>query len=336
MHNLTKNIGRSRVPKNISPGVTVEINRVLICRPNHRLGNLLLITPLLQEVIAAFPASKIDLVVQGGLAPILFENYDNVDKIIQLPKKPFENLMIYFRQFMTFKKQKYDMAINAVHTSSSGKLYTLFANAKYKIFNEVDIEFHSSFEDHEHIAKYQVYSFRNYIAMLGHGKNKKPVASINLKLSPSEIALGQNTLKEIVNNEKKTISIFTFATDDKCHSESWWEEFYDKLKAQHPTHNIVEVLPIENVSQIAFKAPTFYSKDIRLITAVIANTEVFIGADSGIMHLASSAQVPVIGLFSRDNQNVYQPFGNNSLVVNTNAIDIDGCLKILRNILIKQ
>jgi hypothetical protein len=38
----------------------------------------------------------------------------------------------------------------------------------------------------------------------------------------------------------------------------------------------------ENVSQIAFK-PTFYSKDIREIGAVIANTEIFIGADSGII-----------------------------------------------------
>jgi predicted Rossmann-fold nucleotide-binding protein len=59
------------------------------------------------------------------------------------------------------------------------------------------------------------------------------------------------------------------------------------------------VLPVENVSQIGFKAPTFYSKDVREIGALMANTEVFIGGDSGIMHLASASKVSTVGLFPR-------------------------------------
>jgi hypothetical protein len=70
---------------------------------------------------------------------------------------------------------------------------------------------------------------------------------------------------------------------------------YDRLKAEYSNYNIIEVLPVENVSQIGFKAPTFYSKDVREIGALMANTEVFIGGDSGIMHLASASKVS--GLF---------------------------------------
>jgi muconolactone delta-isomerase len=66
------------------------------------------------------------------------------------------------------------------------------------------------------------------------------------------------------------------------------------LKAEYSNYNIIEVLPVENVSQIGFKAPTFYSKDVREIGALMANTEVFI--DSGIMHLASASKVST-GLF---------------------------------------
>ena len=66
-----------------------DIKRILICRPNHRLGNLLLITPLLQEVIETFPSAKIDLFVKGGIAPSLFLNYSNIGRIIQLPRRPF-------------------------------------------------------------------------------------------------------------------------------------------------------------------------------------------------------------------------------------------------------
>ena len=46
-----------------------KIKRILICRPNHRLGNLLLITPLIQEISETFPDCKIDLFVKGGIAP---------------------------------------------------------------------------------------------------------------------------------------------------------------------------------------------------------------------------------------------------------------------------
>ena len=333
MHNITKNIGRSHFPKNVDLTPKVEIKKVLICRPNHRLGNLLLITPLVQEVIATFPECKIDLLVQGGLAPILFENYENVENIIQLPKKPFKNLINYVKGFLSIKKRRYDLVINAVIGSSSGKLYTLMASAKYKVFGEDNEDIKIRFKDHEHIAKYQVYSFRNYLNKLGYENNDKPVIGLNLKLNSLEIETGKKIVKELVNNDKKTICLFTHATGGKCYSESWWMEFYERLKIEFPNYNLIEVLPIENISKIAFKAPSYYSKDIRELGSVIANTEVFIGADSGIMHLASASQTPTVGLFSRANQNSYEPFGNNSVAVNTNQMNTKECIKIINDIL---
>ena len=59
MRILTKNIGNA----NISKSGTIDkskIKKVLICRPNGRLGNMLLVTPLIQEVSAVFPGCKID------------------------------------------------------------------------------------------------------------------------------------------------------------------------------------------------------------------------------------------------------------------------------------
>ena len=102
MRGLTKNIGAS-VNQNSNLPAREEIKRVLICRPNQRLGNLLLITPLVQEVTATFPECKIDLFVKGGLAPIIFENYDNINLVIELPKKPFKNLINYFKVWITIK-----------------------------------------------------------------------------------------------------------------------------------------------------------------------------------------------------------------------------------------
>jgi len=336
MHNITKNIGNSHVVHNVDLTDKNKINHILICRPNHRLGNLLLITPLLQEVIATFPESKVDLVVQGGLAPILFKNYENVENIIQLPKRPFKYPIKYIRGCMAVKKIKYDIVINAVKTSSSGKLFTKFSNSKYKVFGEDGNDVELKFKDCEHIAKNQVYGFRNYLNGIGFVKNNNPIVPLNLKLCPLEKAVGKEILKELVNNNKKTICLFTYATDDKCHSETWWIEFYEKLEIKYSNYNIIEVLPIENISMIQFRAPTFYSKDIRQIGSLIANTEVFICADSGIMHLASSSQTPTVGLFSRDNLAIYQPFNNNNIGICTVKSNISECIKVVNNILVKN
>ena len=101
---LTKNIGSAQKNQIIDLSQKIEIKRVLISRPNHRLGNLLLITPLVQDVIATFPDCKIDLFVKGGLAPIVFQNYENINYIIELPKKPFKHLIAYFQVWIKIKK----------------------------------------------------------------------------------------------------------------------------------------------------------------------------------------------------------------------------------------
>ena len=334
---LTKNIGNSDKKQNFDLSQKIEIKRVLISRPNHRLGNLLLITPLVQEVERTFPDCKIDLFVKGGLAPIIFQNYKNINYIIELPKKPFNNLISYFQVWIKIKKQRYDIVLNVTKNSSSGRLSAKFADAKYKLFGGLDPETQLKHPDYEHIAKYPVYEYRRFLTQLGFGTTEIPVPSLDLKLSLLEITEEKKTVKELVKNDKKTISIFTYATDDKCYSKSWWEEFYEKLKLEYgDDYNIIEVLPVENISQIGFKATTFYSKDIREIGAVIANTAIFIGADSGIMHLASASLTSTVGLFSRDNQKTYEPYNNNSIAINTTTSTMDEWIKTINNILTKN
>src|SRR5688572_23750002 len=106
---LTKSIKDSRI----------KVKRVLICRPNHRLGNLLLITPLIQEITEIFPDCQIDLFVKGGIAPILFKNYENIHRIIQLPKRPLLHLLGSVKAGISIRKHRYDLVIDVDKKSSS-------------------------------------------------------------------------------------------------------------------------------------------------------------------------------------------------------------------------
>ncbi|OXA99323.1 ADP-heptose--LPS heptosyltransferase [Flavobacterium oncorhynchi] len=333
MRGLTKNIGKPKEDPGFVLVDKMEIKRVLVCRPNARLGNLLLITPLVQEVSEMFPNCKVDLFVKGTLAPVIFENYDCIDKVIDLPKKPFKSLLKYLNVWISIKRRKYDIAINVDQNSSSGRLAVQFSNAKYKFFGDLFEESQLVKSDYNHIAKYPVYNFRYYLTKLGFAKSNKIIAPIDLKLSSSEIAEGKEILNDLVSNAKRTICIFTYATGAKCLSVEWWESFYSQLTAEYKNYNIVEILPVENVSQIDFKAPTFYSKDIREIGSVIANADLFIGADSGIMHLASAVQTPTIGLFSVSNIQKYEPYDNCSVGIDVNLYSKKDYIKTINSIL---
>lgn len=334
MQKLTKNIGNTGIGT-IEPIDKNKIKKVLICRPNGRLGNMLLITPLVEEVTKNFPNCKIDVFVKGTLAPIVFEKYENIDKIIHLPKKPFKELIKYFKVWTLIRKQKYDVAINVDQNSSSGRLGVKFSTAKYKFFGNLPEGVTLEHKDYEHIAKYPVYNFRYFLSQVGIKDTNEPVAPLDLKLSEAEIANGKQILDKIVDPNKRSIAIFTYATGEKCYNPTWWTEFYTALKNEFPDENIFEVLPVENVSQINFEAPTFYSKDVREIGSVLANVAVFVGADSGIMHLSSAAKAPTAGLFSVSNLKKYEPYGNGSIGLDTNVLGIPDFIKAIKEILKK-
>ena len=333
MHGLTQNLGSSSKVRAIG-GKKIEIKRILISRPNSRLGNQILITPLIQEVSDTFPECKIDLFVRGYVAEIIFENYKNVDRIIKLPKKPFKDLGKYIKVWFSLRKYNYDIVINVDKVSSSGRLSTLISNGKIKFFCDSYNDLEVRYNDYLHIAKFPVYNLRSYLTQLGYKETNKPVPPLDLKLSSAERTKGKEVLDSLVSNTKKTIAIYTFATGTKCYSVEWWMEVYGRLKSEFgKEYNILEVLPVENVSQIGFDAPSYYSKDLREIAAVIASTELFLGADSGMMHLASSALTPVVGLFSVTSVDKYQPYGANSVAIHTDTAGVEDIIHAISKIL---
>lgn len=334
---LTNNIGNTKRYENPDFIDKKEIKRILICRPNHRLGNQLLITPIVQELTAIFPDSKIDLFVKGNVASVIFENYDSIDTIISLPKEHFKFIFKYIKSWILLRQKQYNLVINATENSSSGKLSTNFAKSKHKYFGDFnnDLEQNSINNDLNHIAKRPVLALRNYLSKAGIDVSKTQIPSLDIRLSNLEIAEGKKRLIELVDNDKKTICLFTYATGDKCYSEIWWLELYEAIKLKYTNYNIIEILPVENISKINFKAPSFYSKDLRQICSFIANTDVFVGADSGMMHLASASLTPTIGLFSITDIEVYAPYNNKNIGINTNSMKTNEIIEVIDNVLSK-
>ncbi|MGV0755732.1 glycosyltransferase family 9 protein [Empedobacter brevis] len=334
MRGLTGGIGKGSL-ENINKSESIKIERVLINRPNQRLGNTLLITPLVQEIIQFNPKVKIDLFVKGKVAPIVFENYPQIDQIIELPKKPFKDLASYIKVWLKIKRKKYDLVINVDKQSSSGRLSTSFANSKYKLFGDEFIA-DTTQENQLHQAQYPVYQFRKFLELFDRKERKEAVPQQNIQLSEREIEKGKKMLEEITeNSSKKTIAFFTFATGAKCYNEEWWTEFYNLFYPKYAEeYNLIEILPVENISMLTHKLPEYYSKDVREIASVMFNCEVVIAADSGMMHLSSAAPSKTIGLFkSEDFMQRYKPYGEGNAVVLAKDDNQEGVMEALEKIL---
>ena len=300
---------------------TTLVRKVLIARPNHRLGNNLLLTPLVKEVNKFFPNAEIHLFLMGNIGEIIFENYKDVTKIIKLPRKPFKNTLEYFSCWISLLNENYDVSINANRVSSSGKLAVKVSRSKYKFYNIINEEL-LKINDYHHNAKNPIYNLRFII----HNKLNKVnnvIPKLDIKLREYEIQNGKNLLRNMFKEHKPVICLFTFATADKCYSKEWWKILYSKIKHYENEYNILEILPKENISQINFAAKSYYSNDIREIASVMCNTKLFIGADSGMMHLAHASKVSTIGLFNVTEIEFYGVYGNSNINVNTNNCDHD-------------
>jgi ADP-heptose:LPS heptosyltransferase len=333
MHGLTRYVGFSDTK--IKAGEGAGIKRILLCRPNSRLGNQLMITPLVQECIARFPGCRIDLFVRGSLAEIIFKNYEETDRIIELPRKPFRQLGQYLKVWLSLRQRRYDLAVNVTEGSSSGRLATRFARARWRLFNNTDprLDWSALFSGYGHMAQNPVYNLRLCLP-LSRREQQGPVPPLSLRLSAGELANGRKVLRRYADDTKPVICLYTFATGLKCYSKEWWAVMYAGLKeAFGDRYHLIEVLPAENVSQIDFCAPSYYSRDLREIASVIANSALFVGADSGIMHLAAASGTPVAGLFSVTEMYVYRPYGGLNLAINTNRTNTDRIIVELNMIL---
>ncbi len=300
---LTSTFKNSNNISELSAEKREDIKRILVTRPNHRLGNQILLSPLIQSLEAEFPKAKIHILVNGNLSKILFENYPNVEKIYALPKKPFKNLGKYLKVSIKLLSTTYDLTILGDESSNSSKIFAKLSNSTYKIFGSL-----TDAQIPMHIAKRPVY---NLYSVLLPSVNSYDYPRLDLRLSENEIARGKEIISDYFGQDKKVVAIFTNATGGKKISKQWWFSFCELLEKSKPDLKILEILPKENISQVDFKYESYLSNDLREIASVIENCVAFIGADSGVMHLATATNTYTFGLFNgTTNPEVYGPYGN--------------------------
>lgn len=329
---MTSGIGKNNL-NSISKN-KADVKQILIVRTNHRLGNQLLITPLIEELISEFSNAKIDIFVQGKVAQFIHERNTAIDRIIELPRKPFKALGTYLSVWFSLRKKQYDLVINVIPSSSSGRIATMVSKGQIKLFGDEYQAEIDALTDGMHMAKIALYNHRFFSQSI-QPKEYKAIGPLYMRLDTQELTNAQNILNSLqVNKDKPVIGLFTYATGAKCYLKSQWINLHQDLVKQFPNYEFIEILPVENISAFDHQITSYYSKDIREIASVMHHCAAVLAADSGMMHLSVAANTPTLGLFKFDNIERYKPYGNNNCGVLSEELQPEAIVSALKEILV--
>lgn len=326
----------------LKPGelATKEIFRILVLRPNHRLGNVLMLTPLIREIESTFPGAEVDVLVAGAAGRDVFSNFVSVRRVHALPHYALRHLIQVLRTIIELRRFRYDLIIDPCADSNSNRLLTSLLKARYAL--GVPLRTSAAYAHWSqrmnsapaHMAIFPVYLLRHALAQsCAAASGKYP--GLDIRLTKAEQTAGRHILNTLLGCRNRPssqirIGIFANATGAKRFDESWWLQFIGTLVARRKEYTIIEIVAADARSRLDASFPAYYSTDARKLAALISNLDCFISADCGVMHLACASGTRTIGLFSVTDPSRYEPYGGGNRSLETAGKDAgDVALSVL-------
>ncbi len=298
-----------------------QIASVLVCRINGRIGNTLFLTPLLQRLHEIVPHASIDVATSYPQAYELLQSLPGMRQVIAFPHKGPRLASRYLHALRQLRAQRYDLVIDPVPESTNGRIALSLCRARYR----VGFTSGSQWAPLTHAIPETppMHQGVQPVYLLSRAFNVPFDASalqLSLHLRPEEMAAGRDALAAAMSRAAGTtdtaraFGFFAHATATKTIPRSWWLEFWQSFLKLEPDAVPVEFLP----PRTAATDPSFATLQFpstRALTAAMGATRMFISADTGPMHLASSTSVPTVALFQATDPSLYGPLKSSDLAI---------------------
>ena len=288
---------------------------LFIC--SNLIGDTILSTGVINYFVDQNEGAKLTFVIGPTAAPLL-KNYKNIENIIVFKKRKLNLhwLDILRKTYST----KWDIVVDF---RSSAISYILRNNKKY-IFKK--------YHNIHHIDQLNSsFGFDCSNLFIPTSDDEKNTVNDDLDISYKHIVIfpGGNwppklwsvgnynlTMKLLLEKYKKIKFILVGSLKEK-------NKFYKKLIKDINKDLIIDL----------------FGYNLTLTSAYMKKSDIFIGNDSGLMHLAVANKIKVISLFGPTDDKLYGPYGENNIVIRTsenlnyfNSINIDETLSYMNSI----
>ena len=291
-----------------------DVRRVLLVRLRS-IGDTVLATPSLFALKRFLPDVKVDILVEDWVAPLL-DNHPHVDNVVVLERGGF---MTRARVARELRAAKYDVVYN-LHGGTTATFLTRATGARYR----VGFKTYQYAQLHNHQApsplllwgQQKAHSVEQQLALLGWtGVPVTDRPRTQLGISQKATQTVNNLLAETGLTEQKIALIHPAAA------------FATKQWAVENFARIAEFLTDRGFAPVAIAAPNekalleklcsqasvkITTLDLPLpeVTALAARSELFVGNDSGIAHIAAAVGTAAVVIFGSSNIAHWRPWNS--------------------------
>jgi heptosyltransferase-3 len=287
---------------------------ILVCRPNTRLGNTLLMTPLLEEIEAALPGARVEILTACPAAHEVFREFPSVRRVHQLPFRGVRHPLRHLLTLLRVRRVRYDILIDPCPRSWTSRFLARHLAARLKLgfasgHKSEGIDVSVPFEGAPpHMGDYPVYLLRRGLLGRNAEAARAEYPRLDIRLTEAERVAGREELGRVLGAGAAgpVVAVAAHATGAKRFSVDWWRRMIASLHARLPAARVVEIRPPNGVAALP-ELPAFFSRGVRQVAAVVAAADCFVCADSGLMHLSAATDATTVGLFKVTEPRLYTP-----------------------------
>lgn len=319
--------------------------KILIFRTGQ-LGDTIVSIPALMAIKKHFPNSNISLLTDYHKG----KNYVTAEAA--LPKGLIDNYIPYMADgdgislinqpwylLRAIRKKKYNKLIYLA--PSSRRRFQIFRDlVLFRLLGIREVIGHKR----KHIQKYHKNSnvavnecdyLLNCIAQSGILVPDQDKRAISLELSKSEIAFAKNWLTDKIKIKVTNQIIIGIGPGSKAPSKVWPSKNYSELiKRMIAEFNVLPLifggpedksLGDQLINDLGIGVNTAGCLNVRQSGAILSYCKLYIGNDTGTMHLATAAGIPCLAIFSaQDIEGKWSPYGQKHTVLRRHVV-CEGC-----------
>ncbi len=328
--------------------------RILVVRQHNQLGDLLACVSIFRAIKEKYPSSKVSVIVSPANKNALHKN-KFIDELFVFDKNKLLSFD-YLKSLIRFLKINYDLAVVPVTVSISftSNLLCRIANAKIRIGpNSLNGKKNAS-----------AFLFDRRINLDWRKHPDANVSDFSLDiLRPfgistenfsSEISYDEKDelgAKEFIQSfERKTGRVIGLHVGAGKSPNRWsYENFIsliNLLEAGYQpliylTGSSDDVELIDAIMRgIIPETKLFLNKEIPAVAALIAQSDLFITNDTGIMHVAGTTNIPQISIFGPTNPFNWAPIGKQKHFIRhsdlINDVTVDEVFSLCKTLLAKE
>ncbi|MBE0662555.1 MAG: glycosyltransferase family 9 protein [Bacteroidales bacterium] len=302
----------------------LRVRKILVVK-FYGIGNMVLFTPVLKRLRKKMPGVKIVLYTNSkALEVIKGTNYYDDAILLENTQKLKKFRAEYYRFINKIRQENFDMIFFSFPLEANWLIPILgITGSKYLIgYNTSD---HKAYFTHYLEWDKQKHEVVLNFELLGLLISGPLTESLDLRLNKKEKNDAEKYMKTLNSSFEKIVVIHpggSSAMPERRWPASNYIELIRKILDAYKC--LVICIGSDDESELLKMLKNPFEENVRIlensfslreIAAIIGKCNLFIGNDSGPMHLAAAVKTPVIALFGITNSQKSKPWGNHKKVI---------------------